>query len=154
MNEESLGPLKTLTRNRLRLIWEMAQAGGVLSAADALTAQLMGEHPEWHQRWARADELSDAEFTTGDVNPALHIVAHQIVWNQIDGALPAAREVYEALQAQGLTAHEAIHRIGAVLMEEVYAVLKHQRPYDKATYVRKLQALVKRAQPMRRRRRR
>ena len=154
MNEESLGPLKTLTRKRLRLIWEMAQAGGVLSVEDALTAQLMREHPEWHQRWARADELSAAEFTAGDVNPALHISAHQIVWNQIDGALPAAREVYEVLQAQGLEAHEVVHRIGAVLMEEVYAVLKQQRLYDEAKYVRKLQALVKRARPAQRRRRR
>jgi hypothetical protein len=108
----------------------------------ALAAQLMREHPEWHQHWARADEPCAAHQRTSKL------------WNQIDGALPAAREVYEVLQAQGLEAHEVVHRIGTVLMEKVYAVLKQQRLYDEAKYGRKLQALVKRARPAQRRRRR
>jgi len=143
VSDDPLLQLRTLTRQRLRLIWEIEQQGGTLNEEDALTARLMREHPEWHGVWLRADKLSDAEFERGGVNPHLHIIAHQIVMNQAAGALPAVGETLEALVAKGVDRHEAIHRIGAILMEYMFRVLKHKRPFDEARYLRKVRALLK-----------
>jgi hypothetical protein len=150
MSDEFDKQERQISRSRLRSIWEANQAGGLLSAEDAQRAQIMREHPQWRDRWEHADELSDDEFTAGHVNPSLHLVAHDVALNQINGAPPAAREVYEALLARGLDVHTAIHRIGSVMMEEVYEVHKNQRPSDPVDYERKLRALL--ARPARARR--
>jgi len=143
VSDDPLLQLRTLTRQRLRLIWEIDQQGGTLNEEDALTARLMREHPEWRSVWSRADKLSDAELERHGVNPFLHIITHQIVMNQAAGALPAVGETLEALVAKGVDRHEAVHRIGAILMEYMFPVLKHKRPFDEARYLRKVRALLK-----------
>ena len=152
MSHESGAEERRTIRGRLRAIWEADRAGSLLDGADAQMARLMHEHPQWQDRWERADVMSDEEFMAGQVNPSLHLVAHEIALNQINGELPAAREIYDSLVARGIDSHEAIHRIGSLAMEEVYEVLKNQRPSDPARYERKLRALLSPARPKRRHR--
>ena len=153
MSQRDLSELKTLTRRRLRLLWELEQAGGRMSEEDALTARLMREHPEWLDVWARADELSDAELEQAGVNPFLHITIHQVVLNQIEGALPAARDTFEALLAAGLDPHEAQHRIGEVLTRYIFEVAKQSGTFDEERYIRDLKRVAaKEFRPSRKRR--
>jgi hypothetical protein len=53
------------------------------------------------------------------------------------------RRVVEALMRQGLSRHEAIHQVGRVLSEEIFHLLKDERPFDEAGYIRKLRQLVR-----------
>ncbi len=138
-----MSQLKSLTRQRLRIIWDTAQLGLPLEGEDAQTAEIMREHTEWHHVWARADQLSDAEIERDGVNPFLHITIHQVVLNQINGALPATKDTFEALLAMGIDRHEAIHRIGTVFTEGIYETLKFRRPFDEEKYSRGLKALTK-----------
>jgi hypothetical protein len=97
--------------------------------------------------WARADEVNDAELEEEGGNPFLHIVMHQIVKTQMDGELPVARATFETLIERGFDAHEAVHRIAAVLVEELHTVLSRKRSFNEARYVRKLKTLARKAKP-------
>ncbi|HEY4721105.1 MAG TPA: DUF1841 family protein [Anaerolineae bacterium] len=148
-----LSQIKSLNRLRMQLIWQTAQAGGDLDDEDALLAQIMREHPEWYPIWERLDQLSDAELENGGVNPVMHVTVHQVILNQINGALPAAGEVYGGLLAAGINRHEAIHRIGAVFMAGLWEVLHDHRPFDEAKYLQNLKQLLADTPPSLHRRR-
>lgn len=136
--------LKTLTRQRIRLIWEMAQLGAPLKDEDARLVKVMREHPEYADLWGRLDELSDEQIERGGVNPILHVVTHQVIENQIAGGEPEeVGQTVEALMRQGLSRHEAIHRVGAVLADEFYRILKYDRPFDAPGFADRLRRLVK-----------
>jgi hypothetical protein len=134
--------LKSLTRQRLRLIWEMAQMGVVLNDEDAMTVQSLQEHPEYYEIWDRVDELSEEELIQDGVNPILHVTIHQTIENQLAAKdPPVVHETLERLMRSGLSRHEAIHAIGSVLSVEIWEILKQDRPYDDARYERGLRQL-------------
>lgn len=136
--------LKALTRLHLRLIWEVAQFGGPLNDEDAQTVRTMREHPEYAALWPRLDTISDAELERDGVNPIMHIVIHDTLENQlVNNDPPVTGEVLAALLAQGLSRHEALHRMGGVLAEEIFGIMKNDRPFDLAGFERKLRALTR-----------
>ena len=141
---DSQQELKLLTRRHMRLVWEEAQLGATFAGEEARLVEAMREHSEYHHLWGRLDELSDEELEQDGVNPMLHITVHSIVENQLaDGNPPQVDVVLKALTLQGLSRHEAIHRIGSVLSEEIFHILKDGRPFDERLYVQKLWELVR-----------
>jgi len=77
----------------------------------------------------RLGELSDEEIERDGTNPILHITVHRIIENQIAlGEPEETGRTVEALVQQGLARHEAIHRVGNALAEEIYHILKDRRP--------------------------
>ena len=136
--------LKALTRQRIRLTWEIAQLGGPLSDEDTRLVEVMREHSEYADLWGRLDDLTDAQIERDGTNPILHVTIHQTIENQIAGGDPEQTgQTVEALMRQGLSRHEAIHRVGEVLAGEIYHILKENRPFDEAGFVRKLRRLAK-----------
>jgi len=134
--------LKSLTRQRLRLVWEMAQMEMALDDEDAVTVKALREHPEYYEVWDRVDELSDEELIQDGVNPILHVTFHQIVENQLAAKdPPVVHETLERLMRSGLSRHEAIHAIGSVLSVEIWEILKEDRPFDEERYERGLRQL-------------
>jgi hypothetical protein len=81
--------LKALSREHMRLVWQIAQMGGEqLNDDDRRTAAAMAEHSEYAHLWDRLDRLSDAEITKDGTNPILHITMHAAVESQIAGGEP------------------------------------------------------------------
>jgi len=156
MNDDIYRELKSLTRRRLRLIWEMAQMGMVIDEEDAVTVKSLREHPEYYEVWDRVDELSDEELIQDGVNPILHVTIHQTIENQLAAKdPPVVHETLERLMRSGLSRHEAIHAIGSVLSVEIWEILKDERPFDEEKYERGLRRLSAREwAPARSRRRR
>jgi hypothetical protein len=148
--------LKGLNRQRLRLIWEMAQMGKILDGEDAVMVEALREHPEYYGVWDRVDELSDEELIQDGVNPILHVTIHQTIENQLAAKdLPVVHETLERLMRSGLSRHEAIHAIGSVLSVEIWEILKEECPFDEERYERGLRQLDAREwAPARSRRRR
>ena len=73
----------------------------------------------------------------------MHIMIHTTLENQLaENDPPVTGEVLEALLAQGLSRHEALHRMGGALVEEIFGVLQEGRPFDVAGYNRKLRELM------------
>ncbi|MBN1887017.1 MAG: DUF1841 family protein [Thermoflexales bacterium] len=102
----------------------------------------MREHPEYSHLWGRLSELPDAEIEQGGVSPIMHIVTHTVIENQL--VLGEPKEVgrtLKRLMRQGVSRHEAVHRVGSAWAEELFYTLRDRRPFDEPAYIRKLQEL-------------
>jgi len=141
--KDSIAELKSLNHQRIRVAWQLAQMGGTLSDEDRGMVAVMAEHPEYADLWDRLDQLSDAEIERDGTNPILHITIHQTVENQIAiGDPPETAQTVEALVQAGLSRHEAVHRVGSVVMEEVWHVMREKRPFDRPRFVGRLRELL------------
>jgi hypothetical protein len=135
--------LNALSRIRMRQLWEQAQRGEMFEGEEGRMVQAMRDHPEYAALWPRLDELSNAELEQDGVNPVMHIMIHSTLEGQLaENTPPVTEEVLAALMAQGLSRHEALHRMGGPLADEIYGVLKEQRTFDAAGYERKMRQLI------------
>ena len=155
--DEERASLDRLNRQRLRLMWELANAGGVLNDEDTRTVDAMHEHDEYTDLWGRLDELSNSEIERDGTDPILHITTHTVIENQIAAGDPKeVAGVIEGMMKRGHTRHQAIHRVGQAFMAELYYVLKDNRAFDRQSYLRRLAKLssapFKRKSPRRSRR--
>lgn len=79
-------------------------------------------------------------------NEILHATTHVIVENQVAlGDTFPAQAVLFRLMEEGLDRHEAIHAIGSVLSEQLFAALRQERGAGNnltADYVKKLKRLT------------
>lgn len=67
----------------------------------------------------------------------------EIVENQLkDEELPEVNQAYQKLLDAGYTAKEAKEKIGAVVLTEIYDVLKKNQPYNKKRYMQALEEMV------------
>jgi hypothetical protein len=145
MDNETKAAMRETSRRRMREIWEQSSADEAqLNDEEQGLLAAMRLHPEYYQLWDRLDELSSEELEQDGTNPILHITMHQIIETQIaKDDPPETDETLNRLMAQGTTRHDAIHQIGAVFTEELYQVLKHQREFNSARYIKKLGRLGK-----------
>lgn len=67
----------------------------------------------------------------------------EVVENQLrDNDPPVTRESYDKLIAAGYSVHEAKEKIGAVVIEEIYNVMKENQSYDEKRYAQALENMV------------
>ena len=67
----------------------------------------------------------------------------EIVDNQLrNNDPPVARKAYGKLVEAGYSAHEAKEKIGAVVIEEIYDVMKENQLYDEKKYAQALENMV------------
>lgn len=59
-----------------------------------------------------------------------------------DNDPPAAKEAYDRLLEAGYSVSEAKEKIGAVVIEEIYDVMKENQPYDEKRYAAALKEMV------------
>lgn len=138
-----LKEMRSASRAHLGVIWQDVRLGLPLTGEDALTARIMREHEEWYDVWDQLAADPSRAIEREGVNPALHIMLHGVIENQLAADSPKdVRLVLQALQRQGMDRHEAIHRIAAVQSEVMFLVLKERRPFDEAGYIRQLWELV------------
>ena len=96
--------------------WRKQAAGEPLSALEALVADVVSMHPEYHRRLEDAEAPLDQEFYPehGAENPFLHLGLHVALREQLGaGRPPAVRETYQRL----LRRHGDAHRVEHQLME-------------------------------------
>ncbi len=75
-------------------------------------------------------------------NPKLHALMHVIVENQLAaGDPPEAAETLARLLVAGASRHAAIHAIASIVAEEIQAVMKDDRAYDREATARRLKHL-------------
>ena len=67
----------------------------------------------------------------------------EVVDNQLrDKDPPIVREVYDRLIAEGYSVRDAKEKIGAIVLEEIYDVMKENQPYDEKRYTDALKDMV------------
>ncbi len=75
-------------------------------------------------------------------NVDLHEAIHKIVENQIKGNDPKeVTETLKRLMDLGYARHDSIHKIGTVVLGEIYQVEKSQKPFNRNRFVYELNKL-------------
>ena len=86
-------------------------------------------------------EASEAEFEEEQAKE-VHSTIHVIVENQIAlGVEPVPATIFR-LMRQGLSRHESIHAVGAVLSQDLFEMLKQNKEHDIKKYRRRLDKLT------------
>jgi tetratricopeptide (TPR) repeat protein len=99
------------------------------------------EHPEYAEWFGPKAHLMPDEASDG-INPRLHVIVHSIIEKQLElNEPPAVGQALQRLLDQGISRHEAIHRIAALLSEMIFATIKEERAADLRKYERELNKL-------------
>lgn len=81
-------------------------------------------------------------MTNTEFNPILHEQIHEIVERQIRENEPKeTKETLDRLMRLGYSRHEAVHKIGAVVVEDIFDVLSSKEKFNKKRFINKLQRL-------------
>ncbi len=76
------------------------------------------------------------------MNIVLHGEIYRVVKNQLAMGKPKeVRETLERLINSGYSRHEAIHKIGTALVEEIHIIMKTKKPSDEKRYISNLKRL-------------
>jgi len=138
----SADSFREIGRARFIGIWKAIQAGDDLEGEDAVIGALMQDHPEYREAWDREEPPRQPEYTIEGVNPFLHVSIHLVVENQAAlGEPPEVREANDRMQRNGRTSHDAAHRIGTVLADEIRKALLGGRPVNISRYRRRVRQL-------------
>lgn len=85
-------------------------------------------------------ELAGVEFQEGAEN--MHAVIHVIVENQIALQVNPVPATVDKLVRQGLSRHEAIHAVGAVLSGDLFEIANNNQNHDIKCYRKRLEKLT------------
>ena len=78
----------------------------------------------------------------GGYNVYLHDAIQRVIENQVQEGKPKeTQETLERLMDLGYSRHEALHKIGEAIAEDIYDVLKNKQGFDEKGFIKKLQAL-------------
>ncbi len=75
-------------------------------------------------------------------NPHLKVAILEVVENQIrEGDPPETRQTLERLLAEGYSRKQAVEMIGSALVEEIWAIMHENKPFDRARFTALLEQL-------------
>lgn len=124
-------------------IIEKMKAGEALSDDAALIAEAIGQHPEFTPFWSQGEKAFQPQEIDGYiVNPLVHIGLHVATEKQLaDETTPEVSDALAALLDEGLSRHEAIHKIAALWGDHYFRSVRRGSPMDQTAYQIELQAL-------------
>ena len=117
--------------------WRKRGAGEVISGAEAVAADLIEHHPEYHALLDQPESAIEQEFTpeTGRMNPFLHLSLHLAIAEQISiDQPPGIRAEYDRLR-HVLDVHAAEHAVMECLGETLWYAQRNGTPLDSTRYL-------------------
>ena len=114
------------------------RAGEVLAPIEAVAADWIAEHPEYHADLADAEAAKAASYRVeeGRTNPFLHLAMHLSISEQVGIDQPRGiKQAYELLAHRLGSAHEAHHEIMECLGEMIWASQRSGLPPDGEAYI-------------------
>lgn len=118
--------------------WAKQQAGAPLEALEALAAQWVAEHPEYHADLADADAAVARVYTDGpgQTNPFLHLSMHLSLSEQCSIDQPRGiRQAVELLTRRRQDLHAAHHAAMECLGQMLWDAQRAGRAPDGHAYV-------------------
>jgi hypothetical protein len=118
--------------------WRKQRVGEVLAPLEALAADWIAEHPEYHADLADADAAVAASYTVEDgrSNPFLHLSMHLSISEQAQIDQPRGiRQALELLAARLGSLHAAHHEAMECLGQMVWESQRSGRPPDGEAYI-------------------
>lgn len=124
-------------------VWHKIQHNLLLEPIEAIIADVIEIHPEYHGLLEHSDSIKEQDFTPeqGQTNPFLHMGMHIALREQTDADRPVGtREIYRKLVlARGQ--HEAEHAMMECLGEALWQAQRDNRPPDESAYLECLKKL-------------
>jgi hypothetical protein len=114
------------------------QAGLPLTPMEAMAADWVSEHPEYHADLADADTAVTASYSveSGRTNPFLHLSMHLSIAEQCAIDQPTGiRQAVGLLAARRNALHEAHHEVMECLGEMIWASQRSGLPPDGQAYI-------------------
>ena len=118
--------------------WRKHQAGGLLTPLEALAADWIVQHPEYHADLADLPSALAAvyEVEAGRSNPFLHLSMHLSISEQLGIDQPRGiQQAFALLSARRGSAHAAQHEVMECLGEMVWASQRSGLPPDGERYL-------------------
>ena len=112
--------------------------GAPLTPMEALAADWIAAHPEYHAELDDLDAALAAVYSVEDgrTNPFLHLAMHLTISEQVSIDQPRGiRQAVELLAAKRNSAHDAQHEVMECLGEMVWASQRSGLPPDGASYL-------------------
>jgi hypothetical protein len=109
-----------------------------LTPMQALAAQWIAEHPEYHAELADVDAALAASYAVEDgrSNPFLHLSMHLTISEQVAIDQPRGiKQAFDLLAARLGSAHEAQHQVMECLGEMIWASQRSGLPPDGHAYL-------------------
>ena len=129
------------TREQVRTFfceaWRKHRERLILEGAEAVAADLITHHPEYHTLLEAPQAAIEKEFTPegGQMNPFLHLSLHLAVADQlVVDQPPGIRAAYEQLR-QRLDVHDAEHAVMECLGETLWRSQRDNAPMDANAYL-------------------
>ncbi|QJE03313.1 DUF1841 family protein [Massilia forsythiae] len=117
--------------------WRKRRAGEVLTPMDAIAADWIDRHPEYHDALRDADAAVARDYSVegGQANPFLHLSMHLSITEQLSIDQPRGiRAAFETLAGR-IGEHEAYHEVMECLGEMVWSAQRHGTLPDTDAYV-------------------
>ena len=125
--------------------WAKNTAGIPLTPLEALAADWIAQHPEYHDDLADAEAAVAAQFTVeeGRTNPFLHLSMHLSISEQVSIDQPRGiRAAVERLAHKRNSLHEAHHGVMDALGETLWESQRSGQPPDALAYLERIQRLA------------
>ncbi|MCP4764966.1 MAG: DUF1841 family protein [Gammaproteobacteria bacterium] len=118
-------------------VWQKMQAQQLLEPMEALIAEVIEIHPEYHALFEDGETLEQREFTPeqGQTNPFLHMGMHIALREQATSDRPEGlQSLYQKLCASK-GRHEAEHAMMECLGEALWSAQRNGREPDMGAYL-------------------
>jgi hypothetical protein len=117
--------------------WRKRRAGEILTPMDAIAADWIDQHPEYHDALMDADEAVARDYSVegGQPNPFLHLSMHLSIAEQVSIDQPRGiKAAHDALAAR-IGEHDAHHEIMECLGEMMWTSQRSGLPPDAEAYI-------------------
>jgi hypothetical protein len=121
--------------------WRKQGAGEPLTPLEAIAADWIARHPEYHVLLGDAEAARAAEFPpeAGRANPFLHLGLHLSLVEQLQiDQPPGIRDAWQALLRSTGDEHEAAHRAIDALAETIWEAQRDRTPPSNERYLERL----------------
>ena len=118
--------------------WRKQQGGLPLTPMEAMAADWVAEHPEYHADLADVDAALAASYSVEDgrTNPFLHLAMHLSIAEQCGIDQPTGiRQAVQLLAARRSGLHPAHHEVMECLGEMIWASQRSGLPPDGQAYI-------------------
>jgi hypothetical protein len=118
--------------------YDKQRQGLPVTPMEAIAADWIAEHPEYHAALADRDTAQAAQYTVdnGQTNPFLHLAMHLSIQEQVAIDQPhGIKQAVELLAARRGSLHEAHHEVMECLGEMIWASQRSGLPPDGHAYL-------------------